>query len=51
MSALRIGVTGPAMAAIAVNEDGYREVLGSNEGFKEDKAGWVNFFRGSGDGA
>ena len=31
--------------AIAVNEDGYREVLGAAEGMKEDKASWVNFFQ------
>lgn len=33
------------LVAIAVNEDGYREVLGAAEGMKEDKASWVNFFR------
>ncbi len=33
-----------ALAAIAVNEDGYREVLGATEGMKEDKASWVSFF-------
>lgn len=32
------------LAAIAVNEDGYPEVLGAAEGTKEDKAGWTNFF-------
>ena len=26
------------LVAIAVNEDGYREVLGAAEGMKEDKA-------------
>ena len=31
--------------AIAVNEDGFREALGAAEGMKEDKAGWVSFFR------
>ena len=31
--------------AIAVNEDGYREVLGTAEGMKEDKASWVSFFQ------
>ena len=31
--------------AIAVNEDGYREILGAAEGMKEDKASWVNFFQ------
>ena len=33
------------LVAIAVNEDGYREVLGAAEGMKEDKANWVNFFQ------
>lgn len=28
---------------IAVNEDGYREVLGAAEGMKEDKSSWVGF--------
>ena len=32
-------------AAIAVNEDGFREVLGAAEGMKEDKASWVGFFQ------
>lgn len=27
--------------AIAVNEEGYREVLGAAEGLKEDKASWI----------
>ena len=31
--------------AIAVNEDGYREVLGAAEGMKEDKVSWVSFFQ------
>lgn len=31
--------------AIAVNEDGYREVLVSAEGMKEDKASRVSFFQ------
>ena len=31
------------LVAIAVNEEGYREVLGGAEGTKEDKASWVNF--------
>ena len=31
--------------AIAVNEEGYREVLGAAEGMKEDKASWINFFQ------
>ena len=33
------------LVVIAVNEDGYREVLGAAEGMKEDKASWVNFFQ------
>ena len=33
------------LVAIAVNEDGYREVLGAAGGMKEDKASWVNFFQ------
>lgn len=33
------------LVAIAVNKDGYREVLGAEEGMKEDKASWVGFFR------
>ena len=33
------------LVAVAVNEDGYREVLGAAEGMKEDKASWVNFFQ------
>lgn len=32
------------LVAIAVNEDGYREVLGAAEGMKEDKASWSEFF-------
>ena len=31
------------LVAIAVNEGGYREVLGAAEGMKEDKASWVSF--------
>ena len=31
------------LAAIAVNGDGFREVLGAAEGMKEDKTGWVSF--------
>jgi transposase-like protein len=31
------------LVAIAVDQDGYREVLGSCEGAKEDKAGWSAF--------
>jgi len=33
------------LVAIAVNRDGYREVLGVVEGAKEDKAGWSSFLR------
>ena len=33
------------LVAIAVNEDGYREILGAAEGMKEDKASWINFFQ------
>lgn len=33
------------LVAIAVNEDGYREVIGAREGMKEDKAGWIEFFK------
>ena len=33
------------LVAIAVNEDGYREILGVAEGMKEDKASWVSFFQ------
>ena len=33
------------LVAIAVDEDGYREVLGAAEGMKEDKASWVSFFQ------
>ena len=33
------------LVAIAVNKDGYREVLGAAEGMKEDKASWVNFLQ------
>jgi transposase-like protein len=33
------------LIAIAVNEDGYREVLGAAEGMKEDKASWLLFFQ------
>ena len=32
------------LVAIAVNEDGFREVLGAAKGMKEDKASWVSFF-------
>ena len=33
------------LAAISVNEDGYREILGAAEGIKEDKVTWINFFQ------
>ncbi len=33
------------LVAMAVNEDGYREVLGAAEGMKEDKASWQEFFQ------
>ncbi len=34
------------LVAIAVNEGGYREVLGAAEGMKEDKASsWISFFQ------
>ncbi len=33
------------LVAIAVDQEGYREVLGSCEGAKEDKAGWGGFLR------
>jgi len=33
------------LVAIAVDQDGYREVLGACEGAKEDKAGWESFLR------
>ena len=33
------------LVAIAVNEDGYWEVLGAAEGMEEDKASWISFFQ------
>lgn len=33
------------LVAIAVNEDGDREVLGAAEGMKKDKVSWVSFFQ------
>ena len=33
------------LAAIAVNEDSFREVLGAAEGMREDKSSWVSFFQ------
>ena len=32
------------LVAIGVTEDGYREVIGTAEGLKEDTASWKNFF-------
>jgi len=33
------------LIAMAVNEDGYREVIGASEGMKEDKASWLDFLK------
>ena len=33
------------LIAMAVNEDGYREVIGAAEGMKEDKASWLEFLK------
>lgn len=33
------------LAAIGVDQDGYRRVLGVSEGQKEDKSGWMNFLK------
>ncbi len=33
------------LIAMAVNEDGYREVIGAAEGMKEDQASWLEFLR------
>ena len=33
------------LVAIAVNEDGFREVLGASEVMKEDKESWLCFFQ------
>lgn len=33
------------LIALAVNEDGYREVIGAAEGMKEDKASWQDFLK------
>lgn len=33
------------LAAIGVNQDGFREILGVSEGCKEDKAGWLFFLK------
>jgi transposase-like protein len=32
------------LVAIGVDEDGYRDVIGAQEGMKEDKESWKNFF-------
>lgn len=34
------------LVALAVNEDGYREVIGAAEGMKEDKESWRSFLTG-----
>ena len=34
------------LVAVGVNEAGYREILGIEEGMKEDAASWKNFLRG-----
>jgi len=33
------------LVAIAINENGYREVLGTTEGMKENTASWISFFQ------
>ena len=33
------------LVAIAVNEEGYREVLGAAKGMKEGKDSWISFFQ------
>jgi putative transposase len=33
------------LIAMAVNEEGYREVIGAAEGMKEDRASWLEFLR------
>ncbi len=33
------------LVVIAVNEDGYREVLSAAEGMKKEKASWISFFQ------
>jgi transposase-like protein len=33
------------LAAIGVDQDGYRRILGVSEGHKEDKAGWLGFIK------
>ncbi len=34
------------LIAMAVNKEGYREVIGASEGMKEDKASWLAFLQG-----
>lgn len=36
------------LVAIAVNQDGFREVVGAVEGMKEDKEGWKGFCEAAG---
>jgi len=33
------------LIAMAVNEDGYREVIGADEGMKEDRSSWLEFLK------
>jgi len=33
------------LVALAVNEEGYREVIGAREGMKEDKESWLSFLK------
>ena len=33
------------LVAIAVDQDGFREIIGATEGSKEDKTSWLNFLR------
>jgi putative transposase len=33
------------LVALAVNNDGYREIIGAGEGSKEDKSSWLEFLR------
>ena len=33
------------LVAIAVNQDGFRKVIGAAEVMKEDKSSWINFFQ------
>ncbi len=34
------------LIAMAVNEEGYREIIGASEGMKEDKGSWLAFLQG-----